>query len=344
MCVAIDAQGSNYDIGYNLNLLDTNFENSRKLGVNIRISIATTDMWKGIHKTIFTGEQTEIDNKPDNYPDIHPSNATTGLPEELVLEVMANLTPKPANSHILDTLPPDSDSRAVCDHIHLLLPLNQLQRLIIKRILDYAIKFKRKMFFDSREQLLKYIRGEGRVGKGRVVKAIEMGFILLSRRKELVISASTGSTANSIGRSTVHSTLDINNQAKKNYQAKNNIQWLYCSSLIIDKVNMIDLKLLTSIDKQLQKARRLDSHLTTVFDRLLLLVLMRDFYQFAPVLGKEFWNHPIGEDEIHGKSFWNRFTIILTLTEQMCQKTDLPFQEMLRRARDEKLGFQNVEA
>ncbi len=70
---------------------------------------------------------------------------------------------------------------------------------------------------------------------------------------------------------------------------------------------------------------------------------MGDFYQFAPVLGKALWDHPIGDDEVHGKRLWNRFTTILTLTEQICQKTDLPFQEILRRARDRRLGSRDVE-
>ncbi len=73
---------------------------------------------------------------------------------------------------------------------------------------------------------------------------------------------------------------------------------------------MIDLKLLTSIDKELQKVIRLDLHSITIFGRLSLVVLMGDFYQFAPVLEKALWYHPIGDDEVHGKSFWNRFTII----------------------------------
>ncbi len=135
---------------------------------------------------------------------------------------MANLTPEPANHCILDILLPNSDSRALCDHIYLLLPLNQLQRLIVEGILDHAIKFKEKMFLDSGKQLLIYIRGERGVGKSRVMKVIEMGFILLSRRNELVISAPTGSAANSIGGSIVHIALGVNNRAGKNYQAKSN--------------------------------------------------------------------------------------------------------------------------
>ncbi len=121
-------------------------------------------------------------------------------------------------------MPPDSDFRAVCDHIHLLLPLNQLQCLIIEGILDHAIKFKGKIFLNSGEQLLIYIKDKRGVGKSRVVKVIEMGFILLSRRKELVISMLTGSVANSIGKNTVHTILGINNRAEKNYRAKSNAQ------------------------------------------------------------------------------------------------------------------------
>lgn len=49
---------------------------------------------------------------------------------------------------------------------------------------------------------------------------------------------------------------------------------------------MIDLKLLISIDQQLHKVKGLSSHSTTVFGGLSLVVLMGDFYQFSPVLGK----------------------------------------------------------
>lgn len=51
-----DTRMSNYGIGYNLNLLGTDSEDGRKLGVSIRISTATTDMWKGIHKTTLMEE------------------------------------------------------------------------------------------------------------------------------------------------------------------------------------------------------------------------------------------------------------------------------------------------
>lgn len=49
------------------------------------------------------------------------------------------------------------------------------------------------------------------------MKAIKMRFALLDRRKELMISISTGSTANGISGSTIHTTLRVNNKADKNY-------------------------------------------------------------------------------------------------------------------------------
>lgn len=51
-------------------------------------------------------------------------------------------------------------------------------------------------------------------------------------------------------------------------------------------MSMIDLKLFISINKQLQKAKKSSFYLTTVFDRLHLVVIMADFYQFALILGK----------------------------------------------------------
>lgn len=55
-----------------------------------------------------------------------------------------------------------------------------------------------------------YVRGKDGIGKSRVVKAIEMSFALLGRRNELVISVSTGSAANRISRSIVHTSIEVN--------------------------------------------------------------------------------------------------------------------------------------
>lgn len=149
--------------------------------------------------------------------------------------------------------------------------------MTLKGILDYTIKNKGKIYFDLDQQLLIYIKGEEGIRKSRVIKVIKMDFIILSRRKDLVISMPIDSAANSIGRSTTDNTLGINNWVGKNYQAKNNAKYLYYSALIIDEMSIIDLKLLKSIEKQLQKAKKISSHWTTVFSKLSLVILMGYF-------------------------------------------------------------------
>ncbi len=105
----------------------------------------------------------------------------------------------------------------------------------------------------------------------------------------------------------------------------------------------MNLKLLASIDKQLRKAKGSDFSFTTFFGGLPLVVLMGDFYQFAPVVGKALWDKLHREEEIHGKTLWNGFSSLLTLTEQMRQKADPAFHELLKRARQRKLNMRDVE-
>lgn len=81
---------------------------------------------------------------------------------------------------------------------------------------------------------------------------------------------------------------------------------------------MIDLLLLTSIDIQLQNIRKISPNIIRIFSKLPLVILIVDFYQFAPVLRKtlwNIWNKVVGEKELYKKSFWSRFISILTLTK-----------------------------
>lgn len=140
----------------------------------------------------------------------HLSNVATSLIERLKPTFLTKLISRFRASHLLDVLPSDSNSKTVCDYIHLSLPFNQLQYLIVERILDYAIGNKKKIYLESNQQLLIYARGEGEIRKSKIVKAIEMGFALLEKRNELVISVLTGSAANKIGGSTVYTSIEVN--------------------------------------------------------------------------------------------------------------------------------------
>ena len=181
------------------------------------------------------------------------------------------------------------------------------------------------------------------MGKSRVVKALELGFALLNRRAELIITAPTGCAAESIGGSTVYTALKINTRRANDNVSKISSSWTRRSALVVDEVSMIDIKLLTAMDKQLRKARGSDFSSTALFGGLPLVVLMGDFYQFALVSGHALWDEAVGEDEIHGKTLWNNFTYVITLTEQMCQKNDSLFQALLKRARNGELNLEDVD-
>lgn len=73
------------------------------------------------------------------------------------------------------------------------------------------------MFLDLDQQLLVYIRGEEGIRKSRVINIIRIDYFLYSKRKEFVISVSTSSTANGIGKNTVHTIFRVNNRVGKNY-------------------------------------------------------------------------------------------------------------------------------
>lgn len=58
---------------------------------------------------------------------------------------------------------------------------------------------------------------------------------------------------------------------------------------------MINLKLFILKDKQLHKAKKSNFYSTIVFNKLFLIILIRDFYKFALILGKTLRNHLISQ-------------------------------------------------
>ena len=95
--------------------------------------------------------------------------------------------------------------------------------------------------------MLIYIRRKRRARKNRVIKAIEILFTLLGKKKDLVISALTSFAVDEISRSTVHTAIGVNNRVRKNHEIKTSVKWLYCCCLTIQEMSMIDLLFLVLI-------------------------------------------------------------------------------------------------
>lgn len=232
-----------------------------------------------------------------------------------------------------DCLGENPQAIILCHIIQDRLLLNHLQRIVVEEALNHAIINKRRQCQDKCDQLLLYVRGEGGVGKSRVVKAIHLGFSFLKRRSELLIAAPTGAATANIGGATIYGALNIDDcvQSKKQRMVKG--PWQNRSAVIIDEISMVSLKLLSTVDTQLSQAKGKTDNDTAILGGLALVMMMGDFYQFPPVVGRSLWNKPISRDENHGKGIWDHFTSVITLTEQMRHQNDKPFQTMLTRAR-----------
>lgn len=87
--------------------------------------------------------------------------------------------------------------------------------------------------------------------------------------------------------------------------------------MIIDKLSIISLKVLATIDTQLSQAKRKPDTDIIIFGRLAIMILMRDFYQFLPIVGKLLLEKAITTDELHGKAIQNHFISVIILTQQV---------------------------
>lgn len=55
-----------------------------------------------------------------------------------------------------------------------------------------------------------------------------------------------------------------------------------------------------------------------LFGGLPILILMGDFYQFSPVVGRLLWDEEHTDEDCYGKMLWRGFDAIITLRQQNC--------------------------
>lgn len=139
----------------------------------------------------------------------------------------------------------------------------------------------------------------------------------MKRQSELLIAAPTGAATTNIRGAIIHKALSIDEcvQSKKRHMAK--YLWQNCSALILDGISMVSLKLLLTVDAQLSQAKSKTDNYIAVLGGLALVIMIGDFYQFPPIVGRSLWSKPITSDENHGKRIWGHFTSSITLREQM---------------------------
>jgi hypothetical protein len=224
-------------------------------------------------------------------------------------------------------------------------PLNEKQHIVVEKVLsDVLVCADYPYDHSQRNQTLLYIGGEGGVGKSQIVKAIAAGMDLIRRRDQVILMAPTGAAADVIGGSTYHTSLGIslNRYRRTGVGARVRRLWANKTIMIIDEASMIDLSALSIINARCKVARSLDRSSTDLFGGLPVVILMGDFHQFPPVQGQPLWKLPRNETEQDGKLIWDQFNQVIILYEQMRQAEDLPYRNLLTRARTGTLTYDDM--
>ena len=154
--------------------------------------------------------------------------------------------------------------------------------------------------------------GEAGTGKSRVIDAIRAWFGMLNRSKELIVTATTGTTAFSIKGSTLHSVLGI--PVEKKMSRKKKLEWADRQYLIIDEVSMMDRKLIVKLHDKLCSTK---STKDIVKFGGVNIIFLGDFLQLPSV--SPFRLYMDGPRYQQGHHLWRSLNAVIILRTQMRQ-------------------------
>lgn len=125
-----------------------------------------------------------------------------------------------------------------------------------------------------------------------MIHALEMGFTFENRRNKLIISVAIRVAAKDIRNSMVYTALSISTCKIKSLYTDIRGILTYESSLLIYQLNMIHLKFVAKMNKQLCNAQGTIISSTALFSDPPLIILINDFYQLAFINSYGFWDRP----------------------------------------------------
>lgn len=93
--------------------------------------------------------------------------------------------------------------------------------------------------------------------------------------------------------------------------------WRNKTAIVVDKMSMVNLDFLATVDLYLGRAKFLHKNSSAALGRLSVVILLGDFFQFSPLIGRFLWEVPLSSHEEHGQHIWHHFADVITLTKQM---------------------------
>jgi hypothetical protein len=222
--------------------------------------------------------------------------------------------------------------------------LNPLQTMALQLVCKFLDRYAADP--DSAGQHLQYTGGPGGTGKSRVIDALKWVFSTKGQSHLLQITGTSGSAAAQIGGTTLHSACGLDTHRSSQAQLPifseaKKWTWKQKLVLVVDEVSMLGGATLYEVSRNLQSLR--DSA-DEPFGGIPVVLLMGDFYQFAPVretsllvnkmidpsaalLGQGIISHH------RGFGLWQMFKTVVLLEEQVRARDDPRLGALLDRVR-----------
>ncbi|KAM4063402.1 PIF1-like helicase [Hirsutella rhossiliensis] len=213
--------------------------------------------------------------------------------------------------------------------------LNYLQTVALQLVCAFLDRYTAHQ--DSAGQHLQYTGGPGGTGKSRIIDALKDVFAARNQPHLLQITGTSGSSAAQIGGTTIHSACGQ--------------QWKQKLVLVIDEVSMLGGATLHNVSRHLQALRDCPDE---PFGGMPVVLLMGDFYQFAPVRETSLLiNRPPDRTQTplrqatishhSGCRLWHLFKTVVLLEDQLRARNDPQLRALLDRVRNGRQTQQDLD-
>ncbi|KAM4067799.1 PIF1-like helicase [Hirsutella rhossiliensis] len=231
--------------------------------------------------------------------------------------------------------------------------LNYLQTMALQLVCVFLDNYAANP--DSAGQHLQYTGGPGGTGKSRIIDALKDVFAARNQPHLLQITGTSGSSAAQIGGTTIHSACGLDSHRDPNKppppfsEAKKWI-WKQKLVLVIDEVSMLGGATLHNVSRHLQALRDCPDE---PFGGMPVVLLMGDFYQFAPVRETSLLiNRPPDRTQTlrqatishhSGCRLWHMFKTVVLLEDQVRARNDPQLRALLDRVRNGRQTQQDLD-
>ena len=222
--------------------------------------------------------------------------------------------------------------------------LNYLQNMALQLVCRFLDKYTADS--DSAGQHLQYTGGPGGTGKSRIIDALKDVFAAKGQPHLLQVTGTSGSAAAYIGGTTVHSACGLDthrfpNKQPPPFSEAKKWMWKQKLVLVIDDVSMLGGATLYDVSRHLQSLRDCPEK---PFGGIPVVLLMGDFYQFAPVRETSLLVNRMMDSAFaspnqatishhRGYSLWQMFKTVILLEEQVRARGDPQLAALLDRIR-----------